>query len=223
MKLKKSMCAMVVVVMAAAVTATGSSAQENFSGGSRQTAAANARLAQTVPPWLKKAKELGEADDRKRVMITAYLSWRNQSELQQVLQDQSTPGNPQYGHFLTPEEFHARFSPKAEEVSVVQGTLRGLGFNVEYTPDSGLFVRASGTVAHVRQAFQVSHKLYSYQGKTLRAHEEEPTVPRLFAASSHISEASTLIALEATCFDQSDLAAQGLTRFALPRFFVPAC
>src|SRR5262249_11202067 len=55
--------------------------------------------------------------------------------------------------------------------------LRSLGFHIEYTPDSGLFVRASGTVAQVKEAFQVSQNLYSYRGKTLRAHAEEPSVP----------------------------------------------
>jgi len=152
-------------------------AQQEPSRNARQALASEVHLAQTVSPWLAKAKELGPANDAKRVQITVFLSWRNQGKLEQLLEDQTTPSNPRYGQFLTPEQFHSAFSPKADDVSLVQSTLRGLGFNVEYTPASGLFVRASGTVAQVKQAFHVSQNLYSYRGKTLRAHAEEPVLP----------------------------------------------
>jgi subtilase family serine protease len=41
----------------------------------------------------------------------------------------------------------------------------------------GLFVQAIGTVAQIKHAFHVSQDLYSYRGKTLRAHAEEPSLP----------------------------------------------
>ncbi len=135
------------------------------------------QLSQTVSPWLKKAQLIGPAEDSKRVSIAAYLSWRNSAGQGPLLKDQNTPGNAHYGQFLSPEQFHAAFSPRAQDVSLVQSTLRGLGFKVEYTPDSGLFVRASGTVAQIKHAFGVTQNLYSYRGKTLRAHAEEPTLP----------------------------------------------
>jgi subtilase family serine protease len=132
---------------------------------------------QTVAPWVKRARLLGPADDGKRVLITAYLSWQNRAELKRLLAELTTPGSARYGQFLTPEQFRAQFSPRAQDIDLLQTTLRGLGFAVNYTPDSGLFVRASGTVAQVRQAFHVSQNLYAYRGKTLRAHAEEPTLP----------------------------------------------
>jgi len=117
------------------------------------------------------------ADETTRVAINVYLHWRDQEELEQLTTDQTTPDNPQYGQFLTPAQFHARFSPKAEDVRKVQSALRELGFKVGHTPDSGLFVQASGTVAQIKSAFHVSQNLYSYRGKTLRAHAEAPSIP----------------------------------------------
>jgi hypothetical protein len=38
----------------------------------------------TVPPWVTKAQKIGTADDSQRVLLTAYLSWRNMGELQQI-------------------------------------------------------------------------------------------------------------------------------------------
>jgi subtilase family serine protease len=112
-----------------------------------------------------------------RVVIKAYLSWQNESRLEHLVQDQATPGNALHGQFLTPAEFHATFSPRAEDVAAVKSALTSLGFKVGYTPASGLFVQASGTVGQIKQAFGVSENLYSYRGKTLRAHTEDPALP----------------------------------------------
>jgi subtilase family serine protease len=141
------------------------------------TPGAKTILSGTVPRWLGQARQLGPADENTRIVIDAYLSWRNQSELEQLIQDQATPGNSRYGQFLTPEQFHAAFSPRSEDVALVQRTLSALGLIVRYTPASGLFVEASGTLRQIKQAFGVSQNLYSYRGKILRAHAEEPSLP----------------------------------------------
>jgi subtilase family serine protease len=142
----------------------------------RQTPGAKT-LSGTVPAGLGQARQLGPADENKRVVIEAYLSWRNPSELEQLIEAQATPGNSRYGQFLTPEQFHAAFSPRSQDVALVQRTLSALGFNIRYTPASGLFVEASGTVGQIKQVFGVSQNLYSYRGKILRAHAEEPSLP----------------------------------------------
>ena len=138
-------------------------------------------LAGSESSWVSRAQKLGPADDSKRVAITVYLHWRNQERLEQLIADQTTPGNPRFGQFLTPEQFHAQFSPQAADVSDVQNALRDMGFRIDHTPASGLFVRASGTVAQIKNAFHVSQNLYSYRGKILRAHTEVPVIPASLA------------------------------------------
>ena len=142
-----------------------------------QAAGAKTRLSGTVAAWVGKAQKLGPADDNKRVVIEVYLRWRNESQLEKLVMDQATPGHAGYGQFLTPAQFHAAFSPKAEDVALVQRSLSALGFQIKHTPDSGLFVEASASVGQIRHAFGVSQNLYSYQGKMLRAHAEDPTLP----------------------------------------------
>jgi subtilase family serine protease len=138
---------------------------------------ASDNVSQTVAPWVGRAVQVGAADESQRIVITAYLAWRNQQELERLIQDQTTPGNPRYEQFLTPEQFHAAFSPKVEDVAAVQDALAKFGFKIENVPASGLFVQASGTVSQAKQAFRVSQNLYSYQGKILRSHAEEPSLP----------------------------------------------
>ena len=168
------------LAMAIAVAAQDSEMGPEAAGigsAAKLTSSKGSVLAQTVPPWQKSARKVGAADDNRRVVITVYLSWQHQNELEQLFRDQTDPRSSRYRQFLTPAQFHAAFSPKAEDIAAAEQALKELGFHVGYIPESGLFLRASGTVALVKRGFGVSQNLYSYRGKTLRAHAEEPTLP----------------------------------------------
>jgi subtilase family serine protease len=134
-------------------------------------------LPKNVAPWLSHARKVGTANDAKSVRIAVYLTLRNQAQLTALIDQQSTPGSPQYQKYLSPEEFRAQFAPAPADVQKVEDTLTGLGFSIVSKPASGLFVVASGTVAQVKSAFHVSQNLYSYKGKTLRANSEAPVLP----------------------------------------------
>jgi len=128
-------------------------------------------------PWVDRATKIGPADDATEVDIAVYLRLRNESELKSLVHDVSTPGSSKYGEFLTPEQFRATFAPDPADVKQVQDMLRDSGFSVGYTPASGFYVSATGSVAQIKAAFHVTQDLYSYAGKTLRANSESPTVP----------------------------------------------
>jgi subtilase family serine protease len=134
-----------------------------------------------VSNWVGRAQHVASAKENQTVPITVFLSFRNPETLKALIEAQSSPSNPQYGQFLTPEQFRAQFAPPAADVARVQRTLRNLGFTVVATPKSGLFVEASGTVAQVKAAFGVTQDLYSYKGHTLRANTETPRLPKELA------------------------------------------
>lgn len=146
-------------------------------GAPLYAASTPASLRNNVAPWLSRAKKVGAANDAKQVRIAVYLSLRDQTKLTALIDQQNTPGSPQYGKFLSPEEFRAQFAPAAADVQKVEDTLTGLGFTIVSKPASGLFVVASGTVAQLKSAFHVSQNLYSYKGRTLRANAEAPVLP----------------------------------------------
>ena len=120
-------------------------------------------------------------NEAKPLSITVYLKLRNEAELNALIEDQKTPGHPQFGHYLTPEEFHARFSPLPADVARVKSELTKLGFKPFYTAKNSLFVRASGTVGAAKTAFHVSQDLYNVSGKLVRSYREEPVVPASIA------------------------------------------
>jgi subtilase family serine protease len=136
---------------------------------------------QNVPHWVASAQKVSSAVESQRVSIAALLGFRNQAALKDLIAAQSAPGGAQYGKYLSPAQFRAQFAPSAADVARVQRTLQKMGFQVDYTPASGLFVEVSGTVAQVKAAFGVSQNLYNYKGKLLRANAETPRIPAAIA------------------------------------------
>lgn len=130
-----------------------------------------------VAHWVESANRTASAKDSQRVPITVFLNFKNQPVLKNLIVAQSTPGNAQYGKYLTPDQFRAQFAPDAANVAKVQYALKKMGFVIVSTPKSGLFVEASGTVAQVKAGFGVSQDMYSYKGKVLRANAETPRLP----------------------------------------------
>src|SRR5271165_3990028 len=61
------------------------------------------------------------------VSLNVDLATREPAQLEELIRDASTPGSRSYGHYLTPEQYDARFAPTAGEVRAVESWLRGLG------------------------------------------------------------------------------------------------
>jgi subtilase family serine protease len=115
--------------------------------------------------------------DSKTIGITVYLSFRNETALDKLLEAQSTPGTAEFGHYLTRAQFHARFAPDKASVEAVRAALQRQGLNIGRVAASGFYIEATGTVAQVKKAFRVDQNYYRYEGKVLRANSLAPTVP----------------------------------------------
>ena len=92
------------------------------------------------------------------VSATVVLKLRNVDELQALAKALHTPGSPQFGKFLTPAQFHARFDPSPEVVHAAVAHLlqAGLAARVE----AGNLIRVSGDAQAMDRAFGASLHLY---------------------------------------------------------------
>jgi len=119
--------------------------------------------------------------------VTIALSLRNHDEAESMVQAVSTPGNPQYHHFLTSDEFVARFGPTNAEVTKVMTALAKYGLTAQRTTATTL--KVTGMPANMERAFGVS--LHSYEvaahdnapGYTYHAPLSRPTIPTEIAGS----------------------------------------
>jgi len=137
----------------------------------------NVKVPNNVAPWLSQAKLVGQSNPNGQMTVSVYLSPTNEAQLQQLIRDIYTPGTAQYHHFLTPQQFHAQFSPTASTVNAVQGFLSQKGLKVQATAGSNMYVDATGSVEQVEKAFGVTENQYTYKGKTLQANAQAPSIP----------------------------------------------
>lgn len=84
---------------------------------------------------------------------TVYLQG-NAAALEAWAEAVSTPGSPEYRHFLTPQQLAARFGPSAATVASVRDELRQEGFRVLGTTAAGFGLRVAATAAVVDRAWQ---------------------------------------------------------------------
>src|SRR4249919_439471 len=147
--------------------------------------AANAQgkvtVADTQPVWASPSNLAGADPNANQVVFSVWLGWSRNGELDRTLADLYDPASPTYHQWLTPDEFHARFSPRASDVAAVRSWLSSEGFSIVDVPANRLFVAAEGSVAQVEQAFGVNENMYRVDGSVLRAPNHDPVVPAAVA------------------------------------------
>ena len=144
-------------------------------------AAGAATVSGNVAGWVAKAAKTGAARSDEAVTIAVHLRLKDPAALKQLVAAVSSPQSKEYGHYLTPDAFAARFAPAAADVAAVKSLLEHAGMTEVKEGPHGVYVSATATVAQLRTTFNVSQDLYSYSGRTLRANKEEPTVPAALA------------------------------------------
>lgn len=159
-------------------------------GGVMATAVAIAATAATpatttvpgnVATWVKSATLTGSAAATQSVTIAVHMALNNTASLKRLVANVSNPKGAQYGRYLTPEQFAERFAPAAADVNQVKALLENAGMKNVTVGPNGVYVEAVATVAQLRTAFKITQNVYSFAGKSLRASNQEPTIPAALA------------------------------------------
>ena len=88
-----------------------------FTGAARASVVGNAStpgprtVSNTQPTWATPANLSGSMAGSDRMVFSVWLGWRNTADLKATLADLSNPASPLRRRWLTPDEFHARYSP----------------------------------------------------------------------------------------------------------------
>jgi subtilase family serine protease len=90
------------------------------------------------------------------VHFAVSLSLKNEAGLKQFVEAVSTPGNPLYRQFLTPEEVGAKFGPSQADVEKAVSFLQSEGLTVSEVAKNRLTIVVDGTAQQVQQTFHTS-------------------------------------------------------------------
>ena len=124
------------------------------------------------------SRPLHQASRTQRLNLSIGLPLRNQDELDALLPQLSDPASEQFHHYLTPEQFAARFAPTAEDYQALIQFAQQNGLTVTHTHANRAVLSVSGAAEDVEKVFQV--KLMTYNHPTrgeFYAPDREPTLP----------------------------------------------
>lgn len=131
---------------------------------------------QAIP--LIKAKLLGPLNPAQTLRISVGLQMRNEQALQKLVQQQATPGSPNFSKYITPAQFNAGYAPSTASANAVRDYLTGAGFsNISIEPNR-LFVTATGTAEQVQSAFNTSLSRFRQKGKLVFVNTTPAQVPQ---------------------------------------------
>lgn len=124
------------------------------------------------------AKSMGRLPSAQTMRIDVVLPLRNQADLENFLQEIYDPSSPSYRHFLTVQEFTARFGPTQADYDAVVRYAKTNGFAVVGGSRDGMDVQIEGSVANIETAFHLSMGVYQHptENRTFYAPDREPMV-----------------------------------------------
>ncbi|RDS81734.1 hypothetical protein DWU98_10985 [Dyella monticola] len=123
------------------------------------------------------AQQVGDLPANKLMSLNVVLPLRDQAGLDAFVADVDNPASANYRHFLTPQEFTARFGPTQNDYDTVVQYLEHYGFTVTGGSRDAMDVQIVGPVSAVEAAFNV--KMHTYQhpteNRTFYSPDREPT------------------------------------------------
>ena len=123
------------------------------------------------------ARPRGPHDARALLTLNIGLGVHNSAALDALIAAANTPGNPQYGHYLSPARYAATFAPTTQEVDAVRAWTARAGLTVRSVAPNNLLVTVQGSTSTVERALGVGINDYTVPGRGFYANDRDATVP----------------------------------------------
>jgi YVTN family beta-propeller protein len=142
-------------------------------------AGAGERLGGHTPPRVLDgtAKLVGHFNPSQMLRLVFGVHPPHMAEEEQFLIDLHTKGSPQFHHFLTAEEWDARFAPSTEDEQAVVDWAEGQGFTVTHRYPNRLLVDVEAPVATTERAFDVTINSYQLGASFFFSNDRDPLLP----------------------------------------------
>ena len=121
---------------------------------------------------------VGQLPGTRRISLAISLPLRNQTDLDDLLQQLYDPQSPSYRHYLSVEEFTQRFGPTQNDHDAVVRFAEANRLTVVETSANRMVVDVEGPAADIETAFHVNMGVYRHptENRTFYAPDREPTL-----------------------------------------------
>jgi len=164
----------------------GGAAGPGLSAGAATTGGTgpSVRVAGPNPTLPSGASVVGPSDASASLSVELGLKPRDTAALDAFVAAVSTPGSPQYHHYLGPGQFAAVFGPTPATIEATRAWLSSSGLRLGSTSPDGLLIPVTGTASQLEQALNVSLVATRLpDGRVARFAPERPSVPATLASS----------------------------------------
>jgi Pro-kumamolisin, activation domain len=127
-------------------------------------AVANAQqvLSGHVPPAVANSRALNQLPDTARLNLAIGLPLRNQDELDALLAELQDPASPNFGHYLSPQQFAAEFGPTEQDYQALIQFAHENGLVVTGTHSNRVVLDVSGEASAIGKALHVKMMVYDH-------------------------------------------------------------
>jgi subtilase family serine protease len=136
-------------------------------------------LSGQIPAGVGQWTPLGRLAATQQMVLAIGLPLRNETELDQLIQQLSDPASTNYHRYLTPDEFTTRFGPTEADYAAVRQFAETNGFTVLATHSNRLVLDVAGPAAATQRAFQVRMNNYQHprESRQFMCPDGNPAVP----------------------------------------------
>lgn len=117
--------------------------------------------------------------DSGELNITIGLSFSNAALLNSTIASLYNPASPSYHKFLSPQQFIAKFSPQAQQLSLIEAYMTSKGLKLEHVSSNRMLMTFTGSALSIDTALGVRLETYMIDG---RPFYDASGVPRLPAS-----------------------------------------
>ncbi len=141
-------------------------------------------LANSLPAAIATASDTGALEAGRslpHLQVVLKRPAARQSALDALVAAQTTPGSPQFRHWLTPAQLKADYGPAEADIARTVGWLQSKGLTVNRVSPTGMSIDISGTTESVGAAFRTSLHAYSLAGEQHIGPAVAPSIPAALA------------------------------------------
>jgi subtilase family serine protease len=125
---------------------------------------------------------MGRATAATQVNLAVVLNYRNQDQLDKLVDNQSDPASGQYHHFLTQQQFVEKFGPTPDQYQATIKQLRDAGFNITHSFNNRTVIDASAPAPVAENYFSTEiHVVRLADGSARYINTRPETIPSQLA------------------------------------------
>ncbi len=124
-----------------------------------------------------KAQNHGRHNGNATFNVNVGLAPRDSGALDALIRAASTPGTPQYGHYLTNTQYMATYAPTDAQVQATTAWLKAQGLDVTGVSPDNLLIHVQAKVNKLEKAFGVAINDYAANGRSFHSNDRDPVIP----------------------------------------------